>query len=35
VADVGSRRIVGFALANRMPDDLVIEAIEAALRHSG
>jgi len=25
VADVGSRRIVGFALANRMPDELVVE----------
>jgi len=35
VADVGSRRIVGFALANRMPDDLVIEAIEAALGTRG
>jgi transposase InsO family protein len=26
VLDLGSHRIVGFALANRMPDDLFIEA---------
>lgn len=35
VVDLGSRRIVGWSLARRMPDDLVIEAIDEALRTRG
>jgi len=31
VLDLGSRRTVGWALANRMPDYLLAEAIDAAL----
>nr|WP_280956815.1 DDE-type integrase/transposase/recombinase [Acidimicrobium ferrooxidans] len=35
VADRGSRRIVGWSLQRRIPDDLVVEAICGALRTRG
>ncbi|ACU53639.1 Integrase catalytic region [Acidimicrobium ferrooxidans DSM 10331] len=35
VADLGSRRIVGWSLGRRMPDDLVVEAICGALGTRG
>jgi len=35
VLDLGSRSIVGWALANRMPNYLLAEAIDAALEARG